>query len=930
MDFFKIVERSRRGEVEIYPDFRNTEVTDLLVRGGEFYAVWDAEKGLWSTKKLDVQKLVDKELWEYAEKFKTERHYDGYLNVRTLESESSGSWAKFVNYLKRYPNCEVTLDTRLTFADTPIKKEDYISKRLPYKLEDGDYSAWDKLVGYLYDDLEREKIEWAIGAVVSGDSRSIEKFCVFYGDPGTGKGTILKVIMKLFQGYYTTFEAKALGSLNNQFSTEVFKDNPLVGIQTDGDLSRIEDNTKINTIVSHEPMVVNSKHEKQYTTQMNCFLFLGTNRPVKITDSKSGLLRRLIDITPTGKLFKPKEYDALMSQIDFQLGAIAKHCLDVYQKLGKNYYRTYRPREMQLRTDIFYNFVEAKEENLCNDPDGLSLTQAYKLYLDYCEEASTPFKMQRHVFREELKDYFENFYDMKRINGRVFRSWYSGFKHEMLEPPVLKREEKALPLVMDSDVSLLDDILADCPAQYAVIEKDGTERPEYAWDNSSTVLRDIDTKKLHFVRVPKNHIVIDFDLKNEKGEKDILKSLEAASKFPPTYAEFSKSGKAVHLHYIYDGDVDQLAAMYAPDIEIKVYRGKSALRRKLSKCNTLAVATLLLGALPLREEKKVIDIGLLKDEKHLRNIIKKSLRKDIHGATRPEVDMIGKVLDDAYESGMTYDVSDMEHDILCFAMGSTHQSEYCVGRVQAMKFKSKDREEAEERSRLAVEEAKNDKPLVFFDCEIYPPGIDSDGEDNPGLFLICWKEEGDDKPIHSLINPKPYEVEELFSMKLVGFYNREYDNHMLYAASLGYSVAQLHDLSHRLIIEKAKDAKFPDAFDLSYTDVYDFSSKKQSLKKFEIEYGISHMEMGVPWDQPAPKKMWPDIIEYCSNDVKATEVVFNKRHEDWTARQILADLAGGKVNDTTNSLTMKIVFGNERRPTLVYTDLATGEQTEGR
>ena len=86
----------------------------------------------------------------------------------------------------------------------------------------------------------------------------------------------------------------------------------------------------------------------------------------------------------------------------------------------------------------------------------------------------------------------------------------------------------------------------------------------------------------------------------------------------------------------------------------------------------------------------------------------------------------------------------------------------------------------------------------------------------------------------------------------------------------------------------------------------------------------------MPWDKPAPKSRWPEIIEYCKNDVIATEAVFNSRHEDWIARQILADIAGGKVNDTTNSLTLKIVFGNERHPTLVYTDLATGEQWEGR
>jgi phage/plasmid-associated DNA primase len=197
--------------------------------------------------------------------------------------------------LKRRPDCEVQLDEKLTFLNTEVKKEDYVSKRLPYELEEGDYSAWDKLVGRLYSPEEREKIEWAIGAVVSGDSKKIQKFCVFYGDPGTGKGTIIDIIQKLFPGYYTTFNARALGSSSNQFATEVFRSNPLVAIQHDGDLSRIEDNTQLNSIISHEEMVINEKGKSQYTSKMNCFLFMGTNRPVKITDAKSGIIRRLID-----------------------------------------------------------------------------------------------------------------------------------------------------------------------------------------------------------------------------------------------------------------------------------------------------------------------------------------------------------------------------------------------------------------------------------------------------------------------------------------------------------------------------------------------------------------------------------------------------------------------------------------------------------
>lgn len=46
-----------------------------------------------------------------------------------------------------------------------------------------------------------------------------------------------------------------------------------------------------------------------------------------------------------------------------------------------------------------------------------------------------------------------------------------------------------------------------------------------------------------------NHIVIDFDLKNDNNEKDIEKNIRAASKFPPTYAVLSKSGHGIHLHY---------------------------------------------------------------------------------------------------------------------------------------------------------------------------------------------------------------------------------------------------------------------------------------------------------------------------------------------------------------------------------------------
>ena len=60
----------------------------------------------------------------------------------------------------------------------------------------------------LYTEEERYKIEWAIGSIVSGASKKIEKFLVLYGTPGTGKGTILKVVEWLFSGYTAVFDAR--------------------------------------------------------------------------------------------------------------------------------------------------------------------------------------------------------------------------------------------------------------------------------------------------------------------------------------------------------------------------------------------------------------------------------------------------------------------------------------------------------------------------------------------------------------------------------------------------------------------------------------------------------------------------------------------------------------------------------------------------
>ncbi len=900
LDFLMISTRStKRGVIEIYPKFIIKKSSDLMIRGGDFYAIWVEERGLWSTDEQDALSIIDKYLDKYAEENKGK--FEGHVRIMHMWDAESGmidTWHKYCQ--KQMRDSFHQLDDKLIFSNTKVSKKDYSSKRLPYPLEKGKVTAWDKLISTLYFPEERHKIEWSIGAIVTGDSKHIQKFMVFYGSAGTGKSTILNVIQKLFEGYYSVFDARALGSSSNSFALESFKTNPLVAIQHDGDLSRIEDNTRLNSLVSHELMTVNEKFKAAYSNRFNAFLYMGTNKPVKITDAKSGLIRRLIDVTPSGNKLTKREYDDVTKRIDFELGAIAKYCEDIYRK-DPGAYDDYVPVSMLGASNDFYNFVLDSYFTFKEQED-VPLKSAWELYKTYCDEANVPYPFSKRIFKEELKNYFRDYKDRYTKNDTRMRSVYIGFRADKFEDE--EKEEAQTPKIklieFNSTESIFDKDCGKYPAQYATSK--GT--PSKKWDNVTTTLDDINTKELHYVKVPENHIVIDFDIPDENGEKSLERNVEEASKWPPTYAEFSKSGKGVHLHYIYTGDPKKLSAIYADHIEVKVYSGKSSLRRKLTKCNNLPIATISSG-LPLKGEDKVVNFEAIKTEKGIRTLIKKNLKKEIHPGTKPSIDFIYKILDDAYKSELKYDVSDMKPAVLSFAASSTHQADYCIKLVNKMQFKS-------EEPSLPVGSRPEDQ-IVFYDIEIFP-----------NLFLVNWKYDGEDKPVVRMINPKPAEIEELIKYKLVGFNCRRYDNHMLYARLMGYNNQQLFNLSQKIITEGK--GFFGEAYNISYTDVYDFAAKKQSLKKWEIELGIHHQELGLPWDKPVPEELWTQVAEYCDNDVIATEAVFHKLKGDFTAREILADLAGMSVNDTTNSLTTRIIFGKERHPNLVYTDLATGKQ----
>ena len=912
MDFIDIdTQQIKSNEYNVKPVFCNRASRDIMIRDGKFIAIWDEKESIWKTSKDDVVRLVDESVKEvYDNKVKYAEDKTKYHHLK-MEKNSTKLYKEFHEWVKnKEDTCkERILNAKVKFNNDSIKRTDYCSFKLPYDIKDGDRSAYDKITSTLYDKEELEKIEWGIGSVIAGDSKTIQKSIIIFGSPGTGKGTILDIIADMFtldsdDTYVCSISTKDLVKKDEGFGTAPLKENKLIMIDADANLSRVEDNSVINKIIGHDKLRANSKYGTDPYIKPIGMLFIATNYPVAMSDAKTGLKRRVVIAKSTGNKIEYSQFQKLMKQVKNEYGSIAYHCLEVYKSLGKNYYDDWVPDEMFEFSNAIYSWIQEDWKfNLSKlYPDGINLNNAWSYYKKYCEDAEIK-PGTKNDFKIDMIEYFvtkENYHH----DGKKDRYFFVCLK----EPKQVIHDDSLSVgdeywLDLKEQKSILDEMYADEPAQYEVEYEPEHKQPEKKWAKVKTKLSEIDTSKVHYVK-PSNihHVFIDFDISDSNGDKKLDLSLKEAKSWPETYAETSQSGNGLHLHYIYDGDVSELDSHFDEHIEIKRCDGGSAFRRKLVKCNNIPIAHLKVGDLPLKEKKKVYNRRTFRDEKKLREFIEACMRKEKMGATATEINLIDKVLNDMYESGTPYDITNLKPYLVTFAASSTNQSDRCLKVVSNMKLKSDNIADPEDRD-IPFDDIM---PLVFFDIEVFP-----------NLLLICWKIAGEGNTIVDMINPTPDEIRHLYSnYRLVGYNNRRYDNHVIYGASLGLSNLDIYKLSKKLIKGNAVNDGYGEAWNLSYTDIWDYlpAPKKQKLKKWEIDLGIHHQELGYDWDKPVPEELWPKVIEYCHYDVEATEATWNATQGDFLARQILAELTGLTVNTSTNKLTQRLLFGDDKNP----------------
>ena len=236
MDFYKTLhERVKKPNSDIdynvWPDFKYSNSRDLVVKGGDFYAFWDGTN--WITDIDVLISTIDKSSWDKYKEL-MDGHPDLRVAVRQMDFASSGIMAKFQNYCQLKKQADIQFDTKVLFSDYTPKRSDYSTYQLSYTPTDMPTPCFDELLGILYDDKELEKILWGLGALLCGGIDKIEKFLYLYGAKGTGKGTAINIVKKMFEKYWAPIDLRTLTG-RSEFATAGIRattHRALLGVRT--------------------------------------------------------------------------------------------------------------------------------------------------------------------------------------------------------------------------------------------------------------------------------------------------------------------------------------------------------------------------------------------------------------------------------------------------------------------------------------------------------------------------------------------------------------------------------------------------------------------------------------------------------------------------------------------------------------------------
>jgi len=182
----------------------------------------------------------------------------------------------------------------------------------------------------------------------------------------------------------------------------------------------------------------------------------------------------------------------------------------------------------------------------------------------------------------------------------------------------------------------------------------------------------------------------------------------------------------------------------------------------------------------------------------------------------------------------------------------------------------------------------------IYDIEIYT-----------NIFLVCVKNISTKEKYSFEISPRKQQTKELVEflnqpIRLIGFNNQNYDNLLIqkFLENLhlkGKDLVSLLKSQSDKIITNEKYSKFckkltkVPTIDLFLLHHFDNDARRCSLKELEFVFNMDNIqELPFDYTKPVPIDQLDTLINYCWNDIEATERLYNYSLEDIKLREELS------------------------------------------
>lgn len=363
-------------EKGVFKKINTVEIIKLLTRTEDI----DNSKQLSRNKKLEIVQNMKDELHYNMDSFNP----DGIIN---------------------FENCYLNLNKLEVIEHSPS----IISTiQLPYKYDkDAECNLWKKVLIDIFEG-DQEKIETLqefAGYCLVKDTK-YEKALFLLGDGSNGKSTVLEGLRYMLgQDNVSSLSLRLVsdpafvGTLMNKYANIVS--------EIPKNVSDYEDDFK--TIVSGEPVTVNTKYEQTYHARPFCKLIFAANRMPRIGDTSQAVYRRLLVIR-FDKEFKEIDQDKeLKFKLKNESSGMFNWAVEGLKRLQDRGYflvstkMAKHIREIAENNNIIMQFFNEMIEIVPNNEEEyLTKAEVFSKYQKFCDENDSKARFNKWNFSDEF------------------------------------------------------------------------------------------------------------------------------------------------------------------------------------------------------------------------------------------------------------------------------------------------------------------------------------------------------------------------------------------------------------------------------------------------------------------------------------------------------------------------------------------------